>query len=337
MTVHVLDGLGRTIGVTSVPPERASLLDLAARVAVGEEVTAVIESMTGARFVHDSLELAGWDVLIADAARARALAPLAAKTDKIDAWVLAELGRRDLVPEIWLPDLGVRSARELCRFRQHLVGHRSALKNRIHATLVTFGHPVAMTDLFGAAGRAYLATLEIPEPWCTTVARSLELIEETQARIEACERELLARSRRNPAVQLLITVPGIGLILASIIAAALGTSGGSPRPSTSSGTPGSARTFASRVVATTGDRSPRTGPSSCAGRSSKRPPTPVRIPDTTTTTSRRARASASGAVPPSPGSSSRAPSPPPSGTCSPRTKSSPRQVPYVIWSLDDPE
>ncbi len=188
-------------------------------------MTAVIESMTGARFVHDTLELAGWDVLIADAVRARALAPLAAKTDKIDAWVLAELGRRDLVPEIWLPDLVVRSARELCRFRQHLVGHRSALKNRIHATLTTFGHPVAMTDLFGAAGRSYLASLEIPEPWCTTLARSLELIEETQARIEACERELLARSRHDPAVQLLVTVPGIGLILASIIAAELGDIG----------------------------------------------------------------------------------------------------------------
>jgi transposase len=58
--VHAIDGLGRTIEVTSVPPERASLLDLAARfTAVGEEVTAVIESMTGARFVHDTLELAG--------------------------------------------------------------------------------------------------------------------------------------------------------------------------------------------------------------------------------------------------------------------------------------
>ncbi len=221
--VCVLDGIGRTIGVTSVPPERRCLLDLAARFSsVGEEVTAVVESMTGARFVHDTLELAGWDVLIADAARARALAPLAAKTDAIDARVLAELARRDLVPAIWLPDLGVRSARELCRFRQHLVGHRSALKNRIHATLITFGHPVAMTDLFGTSGRAYLASLEIPEPWSTTVARSLELIAETEVRIAECERELLARSRQDPTVQLLATVPGIGLILGSIIAAELG-------------------------------------------------------------------------------------------------------------------
>lgn len=39
--VHAIDGLGRTIEVTSVPSERASLLDLAARfTAVGGEVTA---------------------------------------------------------------------------------------------------------------------------------------------------------------------------------------------------------------------------------------------------------------------------------------------------------
>ncbi len=60
--------------------------------------------MNGARFVHDRLELAGWQVEIADAQKVKGLAPLACKTDRIDAWVLAELARRDLVPAIWLPD-----------------------------------------------------------------------------------------------------------------------------------------------------------------------------------------------------------------------------------------
>jgi hypothetical protein len=68
-------------------------------------VNAAIESMNGARFVHDSLELMGWDVEIADAQTLKGLAPLASKTDKIDAWVLAELSRRDLVPAIWLAGL----------------------------------------------------------------------------------------------------------------------------------------------------------------------------------------------------------------------------------------
>ena len=60
--------------------------------------------MNGARFVHDRLELAGLQVEIADAQKVKGLAPLACKTDRIDAWVLAELARRDLVPAIWLPD-----------------------------------------------------------------------------------------------------------------------------------------------------------------------------------------------------------------------------------------
>jgi len=64
--------------------------------------------MTGARFVHDMLEQLGWDVLIADALKVKRLAPLACKTDKIDARVLAVLSFRDLVPEIWLPDPRVR-------------------------------------------------------------------------------------------------------------------------------------------------------------------------------------------------------------------------------------
>src|SRR5215218_5910557 len=74
--------------------------------------------------------------------RSRGLAPLACKTDRIDAWVLAELCRRDLVPEIWLPTPGVRAERERTRWRLHLVRHRTALKNRIHPILLAFGNPV---------------------------------------------------------------------------------------------------------------------------------------------------------------------------------------------------
>ena len=57
----------------------------------GEPVRAVIESMTGARFVHDTLEELGWEVLVADAQKVKGLAPLACKTDKIDARVLGRV------------------------------------------------------------------------------------------------------------------------------------------------------------------------------------------------------------------------------------------------------
>src|SRR3954464_4795599 len=117
----------------------------------------------------------------------KGLAPLAAKTDRIDAWVLAELSRRDLVPAIWLPDPAVRAERERARWRLHLVRHRTALKNRIHATLLTFGHPCPVADLFGVAGRRLLAGLELPEPWAGDVTAALELIDLLDGQIDEVE------------------------------------------------------------------------------------------------------------------------------------------------------
>jgi transposase len=223
LNVHVLNEAGETVTTTWVPPTRDGLGGLVGRIALyGDQVTAVVESMTGGRFVHDELELRGWDVELADAAKAKALAPLAAKTDRIDARVLAELARRDLVPAIWLPDPTVRAERERARFRLHLVKHRTALKNRIHSALTTFGEPVTVADLFGRAGRDLLARLELPEPWATTLTRSLDMVDDLDRRIDACEAELRAMGADHPYVPLLVTVPGVGPTLAYTIASEIG-------------------------------------------------------------------------------------------------------------------
>lgn len=105
---------GRRLRDVAVGPDADGLRSLARWLDewYGEPVKAAIESMTGARFVHDQLELAGWEVEIADAQKVKGLAPLACKTDRIDAGVLAELSRRELVPAIWLPDPEVRGERE---------------------------------------------------------------------------------------------------------------------------------------------------------------------------------------------------------------------------------
>ncbi|HEX2297739.1 MAG TPA: transposase [Pseudonocardiaceae bacterium] len=117
-----MDESGTSVLVTRAAPDAGGLASLVNRLGdLGQPVTAVIESMNGARFVHDQLELRGWDVQIADAVKVKGFAPLACKTDKIDAWVLAELSRRDLVPAIWLPDPAVRAERERARWRLHLV------------------------------------------------------------------------------------------------------------------------------------------------------------------------------------------------------------------------
>src|SRR3954467_12820627 len=105
--VHAMDEAGTSVLVTRAAPDAGGLASLVDRLGeLGQPVTAVIESMSGARFVHDPLELRGWRVESADAGQGEGFGPLACKTDKIDAWVLAELSRRDLVSAIWLPTPG---------------------------------------------------------------------------------------------------------------------------------------------------------------------------------------------------------------------------------------
>lgn len=205
----------------AVPPDADGLARLARRLG-DAQVLAVVESMNGARFVHDQLELAGWEVRIADALKAKGLAPLASKTDKIDAWVLAELARRDLVPESWLPDPAVKGERERSRFRLHQVKHRRALKNRVHAILIAHGLPNPTSDLLGAGGRRLLERQSLPEPWRSTSAASLALIDTLDEQSERCERQLQTLRADHPSLPLLTTCPGIAWILAFTIASESG-------------------------------------------------------------------------------------------------------------------
>ena len=229
--VCVISAEGELLAEFPAPVDRDGLRGLAARLAVyGEPVRAVVESMNGARFVHDELVGYGWEVLIADAQKVKGLAPLACKTDKVDARVLAELSLRDLVPAIWLPGQQLRRERECSRFRLHLVKHRTSLKNRIHATLIAFGHQRSMSDLFGVGGRRLLEQLEIPQPWQGNLDASLMLIDDLERRIAALEAELRRSGADHRYVPLLMTAPGIGWVLAYTIASELGEINRFPTP-----------------------------------------------------------------------------------------------------------
>ena len=84
------------------------------------------------------------------------------KTDRIDARGLAELSWRPLVPEIWLP---TRPSGANANWRAYdgiscAIAPRS--RTGLHATLVAFGHPCPVSDLFGHAGRELLDRLQMP-------------------------------------------------------------------------------------------------------------------------------------------------------------------------------
>lgn len=226
MSVALLTGGGELVDEFAVRPDAGGLGRLVDRVAQfcseGELVDAVVESMTGSRFVYDFLTGYGWRVLIADALAVKGIGRVAAKTDKIDARILASLSYRDLVPAIWIPDAEVRSNRERARFRIFLVHKRSSLKNRIHSALIEFGRPCPVSDLFGKKGRQLLSQLNLDEPWTDHIRVCLELIDHYDDLIAEIERDLRRQVLEHPNMDLLVTVPGIGHILAYTIAAEIG-------------------------------------------------------------------------------------------------------------------
>jgi Transposase IS116/IS110/IS902 family/Phage integrase, N-terminal SAM-like domain len=103
-----------------------------------------------------------------------------------------------------------------------LVRHRTASKNRIHATLLAFGHPCPVSDLFGVGGRELLHRLELPEPWAADTVAAVHLIDQLDTEIAGCERALRQMGADHRYVPLLMTTPGVGWVLGYTIAAEIG-------------------------------------------------------------------------------------------------------------------
>jgi transposase len=104
------------------------------------------------------------------------------------------------------------------------------LKNRIHATLMTFGHPCPVSDLFGFAGRELLDRFAIPDPWRRNVDAGLELIDDLEFQIAKLSVELKRQGADHRYIPLLVTAPGVGWINGFTIASEIGDIDRFPSP-----------------------------------------------------------------------------------------------------------
>jgi transposase len=189
---------------------------------LGTDAKAAIEMMSGAVWVRDRLTDAGWEVQVAHARKVRDVAPLACKTDKVDARVLAELRRRDLVPELWLPSASDRALRERLRRRAHLVKMRTSARNRIFGLLTQFGLRISWRRLRKPDGMQLLERRGVPAVWRASIAELLELASEMDRRIDPIDRELAPLAGSDERVKLLRTMPGVGPLLGLTFAAEIG-------------------------------------------------------------------------------------------------------------------
>jgi transposase len=147
---------------------------------------------------------------------------LACKTDRVDARVLAELVRRDLVPAVWVPSLDEREIRERLRRRAHLVRLRTSAINRSLGLLTQWGLRRSLTALRKPDALEELAAHGVPAVWRQSIATLLGVIDDLDRQLAPLERELRPLARADERVQLLMSIPGVAELLGLTIASEIG-------------------------------------------------------------------------------------------------------------------
>src|SRR5256886_8501328 len=118
------------------------------------------EAAFGWGWLAGLLEDYGFEAHLVHPLRCKAIASARLKNDKVDAAILAQLLRADLLPEAWIAPAEVRQLRALLRHRASLVRLGTQQRNRIHAVAADHGYDRSASYRTGA-GRGWLARLDL--------------------------------------------------------------------------------------------------------------------------------------------------------------------------------
>jgi len=195
------------------------ILGLIGELPIGTPVA--FEAAYGWGWLVELLEDYGFAPHLVHPLRCKAIASARLKNDKVDAAILAQLLRADLLPEAWIAPPAVRQLRALVRHRVGLVRLGTQLRNRIHAVAADHGYDRTGSYWTGP-GRGWLAELPLPEVSRQIVTDCLAFLDALAPTIERLDREVHARAKADPRVKVLITLPGVGEFTALVMLAEIG-------------------------------------------------------------------------------------------------------------------
>jgi len=184
-----------------------------------EPIQSVLEAGRNWGILYDVLEELEFHPKLANPLKTRLIAESFVKTDKIDALTHALLLKAGMTPSVHVPLKEVRDQKNLLRQRVWLVKIQTAVKNRIH-NILDRNHlkPPLKTDLFGAHGRAWMNQVSLGDPDDKLLISDLDLLDTVRSHIRQTEKWVNEALKDNPYIDLLKTLPGIGPILAALIA-----------------------------------------------------------------------------------------------------------------------
>jgi transposase len=218
--VAVIDQAGQVLANRNVPNGVQPILKVIGGLPPG--TPAAFEACYGTGWLVELLEDYGFDPHLVHPSRCKAIASARLKNDRVDAAILAQLLRADLLPEAWIAPPPVRALRALLRHRVALVRLRTRLRNRIHAIVADYGHDRPAGGYWTGPGRAWLASLNLPAVSRELVEDYLGLIDALQGRIDRLDWEIRQRARSDPRVKVLTQLPGVGPFTALVILAEVG-------------------------------------------------------------------------------------------------------------------
>jgi transposase len=181
-----------------------------------------LEGAFGWPWVADLLTELELDPHLAHPPALKVLAKNEAKADRCDADRLGRFWLKGILPESYLATPEVRQLRERLRYRMALSHLRTGVKNRISAILHRLGILHPFSDLFGKAGRAFLAELPLPAASREVLDGHLTLLDQLGALLTGVEAWMEQNLQDDQVVQWLMTLPGVGRILAHVIRAEIG-------------------------------------------------------------------------------------------------------------------
>ncbi len=171
----------------------------------------------------DLLENLGHRPVLSNPKQTKAIAAARLKNDRVDAERLALLLRGDLLPTVWIPSTALREARELVRHRIQLVWLRSVIRNRLQAMLARRNlHPTSGKSWLTQRGQRELKRLPLTEVPSRIREDCAALLPTLDAQVRRLDAELVTRWGRDPRVQRLTTIPGIGPFIAIVLVLELG-------------------------------------------------------------------------------------------------------------------
>lgn len=218
--VCVMDEQGRVLANRSVAnrwPAIVAVVDATTEdVAEIVLVKAAIESCSGAAHLAEELiEQAGWSVTLGHPGMVNRMKQNPDKSDKADAWVLADLIRLGYLPKVWLAPEEIRQLRSLVRFRAQKVKQRTSVKLRLRAILreQRIKSPAGI-NAWTKAWLRWFEGLELDETTAFLRDEYLSELAHLDEKIRQVERRLLKQTANDAVVSKLLLIEGIGPITA---------------------------------------------------------------------------------------------------------------------------